>query len=71
MKDNGAIQSCCYDNLLDPNARFDHTVDHVLSKPRLKRRAAFVTGDDPGQRTPSGLWPSDHGGVVSRLQLLR
>jgi endonuclease/exonuclease/phosphatase family metal-dependent hydrolase len=71
MKDNGAVQSCCYDNLFDRNAVFDHTVDHVLTKPGLRTRRAFVTGDDRGERTPSGLWPSDHGGVVSRLQLLR
>ena len=71
MRDNGAVQSCCYDNLFDPNATFDHTVDHVLSKPGLRRLRAVVTGDDRGQRTPSGLWPSDHGGVVSRLRLRR
>jgi hypothetical protein len=28
-----------------------------------------VTGEDGGERTPSGLWPSDHGGVISRLRL--
>ena len=71
MNDNGAIQSCCYDDLFDANAVFDHTVDHILSKPRLKTLRAFVTGDDAGQRTPAGLWPSDHGGVVSRLRLRR
>ena len=71
MKDNGAVQSCCYDDLFDPAAIFDHTVDHVLTRPGLKTRRAYVTGDDAGQRTPSGLWPSDHGGVVSRLQLRR
>ena len=36
LKDNGARQSCCYPSLFDPAARFDHTVDHVLSKPALK-----------------------------------
>jgi hypothetical protein len=71
MKDNGAIQSCCYDSLFDPNAVFDHTVDHVLTKPGLRTVRAFVTGDDADQRTASGLWPSDHGGVVSRLRLRR
>jgi hypothetical protein len=71
MKDNGAIQSCCYDSLFDPNAVFDHTVDHVLTKPGLRTTRAFVTGDDAGERTASGLWPSDHGGVVSRLRLRR
>ncbi len=69
FKDNGAVQSCCYPNLFDPAALFDHTVDHVLSKPGLKTVRATVTGNDRGERTPSGLWPSDHGGVVSRLRL--
>jgi endonuclease/exonuclease/phosphatase family metal-dependent hydrolase len=71
MKDNGAIQSCCYDSLFDANAVFDHTVDHVLTKPGLRTVRSFVTGDDADQRTASGLWPSDHGGVVSRLRLRR
>jgi hypothetical protein len=69
MKDNGAVQSCCYDDLFDPNAVFDHAVDHVLSKPGLREKRADVTGRDRGERTPSGLWPSDHGGVVSRLKM--
>jgi Endonuclease/Exonuclease/phosphatase family len=67
MKDNGAIHSCCYSNLFDPTQVFDHTVDHVLTKPGLRTREPFVTGNDPAERTPSGLWPSDHGGVVSTL----
>jgi endonuclease/exonuclease/phosphatase family metal-dependent hydrolase len=71
MKDNGAVQSCCYDSLFDANAVFDHTVDHVLSKPGLRKLRAFVTGNDADERTASGLWPSDHGGVVSRLRLKR
>ena len=69
MKDRGAIQSCCYDNLFDPNSVFDHTVDHVLTKPGLRKIRAYVTGDDASERTASGLWPSDHGGVVSRLRM--
>jgi hypothetical protein len=71
MKDNGAVQSCCYDSLFDPYAVFDHTVDHVLTKPGLRTTRAVVTGDDAGERTASGLWPSDHGGVVSTLRLRR
>jgi Endonuclease/Exonuclease/phosphatase family len=69
MKDNGAVQTCCYDSLFDPNAIFDHTVDHVLTKPGLKTVKAVVTGNDASQRTASNLWPSDHGGVVSTLRL--
>lgn len=69
MKDNGAIQSCCFDSLFDPAAVLDHTVDHVLTKPGLKKVRAYVTGNHASERTPSGLWPSDHGGVVSRLRM--
>ena len=68
MTDNGAVQSCCYDDMFDPNSVLDHTVDHVMTKPALKTKNAFITGNDPSQRTPSGLWPSDHGGVVSTLK---
>jgi endonuclease/exonuclease/phosphatase family metal-dependent hydrolase len=69
MNDNGAVQSCCYSDLFDSTQVFDHTVDHVLTKPAAKTKRAFVTGNDPQERTPSGLWPSDHGGVVSTLKL--
>jgi Endonuclease/Exonuclease/phosphatase family len=69
MTDNGAVQSCCYSDLFDATQVFDHTVDHVLTNPGLETKEAFVTGDDASERTPSGLWPSDHGGVVSRLEL--
>ena len=68
MKDNGAIHSCCYSDIFDPASVFDHTVDHVMTKPGLKTQKAYVTGDEADERTPSGLWPSDHGGVVSKLQ---
>ncbi len=71
MFDNGAMQSCCYSDLFDPTQVFDHTVDHVLTKPELTTKQAYITGDDLSERTPSGLWPSDHGGVVSRLELLK
>ena len=44
MKNNGARQTCCYTNLFDPAGLFDHTVDHVLSKPGLKTVKASITG---------------------------
>jgi len=30
---------------------------------------AIVVGDEYRNRTPSGLWPSDHGGVVAKLKI--
>ncbi len=72
MKDAGAIQSCCYPSALDdPGFTFDHTVDHVMTKPKAKPLGAYVTGNDPAEITQSGLWPSDHGGVVSKIKLRR
>ena len=26
-----------------------------------------VVGDDPYDKTPSGLWPSDHAGVAAKI----
>lgn len=68
FRDNGAVQSCCYPDMFDATFEFTHTVDHVLTRPGLKTVDAFVTGDDPREMTPSGLWPSDHGGVVSTVR---
>jgi endonuclease/exonuclease/phosphatase family metal-dependent hydrolase len=69
FKDNGAVQSCCYPDMFDEGFEFTHTVDHVLTRPGLKTVESFVTGNDPSEMTPSGLWPSDHGGVVSTLRV--
>lgn len=73
MKDRGAVQSCCYPDMTDETFEFTHTVDHVLANKRAKtkKKRAYVTGNDPSEMTPSGLWPSDHGGVVSKLKLRR
>jgi endonuclease/exonuclease/phosphatase family metal-dependent hydrolase len=71
MNENGTVQSCCYSSLFDPNQVFDHTVDHVMTKPALRTHRAYITGNDRSQRTPSGLWPSDHGGVVSTLDVTK
>lgn len=30
---------------------------------------AFVLGDELNERTPSGMWPSDHAGVVAKLHI--
>ena len=74
MKDygTGGDFTCCYGSALDiMEAPFDHTIDHVLAnkKAKAKRIKAFVTGNDEGEITSSGLWPSDHGGAVSKLKL--
>jgi hypothetical protein len=63
--------SCCFktETIKDPPpAPFDHRVDHVFTKGRLPVLAGRVVGDDPANRTASGLWPTDRG-VVMTLRL--
>jgi endonuclease/exonuclease/phosphatase family metal-dependent hydrolase len=51
-------------------SKLDHRVDYVLYQPRgLEAVAAEVIGEELDDRTPTGLWPSDHAGVVATLQL--
>jgi endonuclease/exonuclease/phosphatase family metal-dependent hydrolase len=48
----------------------DHRIDDVLYQPRHVRAvAAEVIGEELGDRTFAGLWPSDHAGVVAVLRL--
>jgi len=68
----GARQTCCYPDVFAnviKKYRFDHTVDHVMVKPKIKQTNAYVTGDDPDVNTTSKkLVASDHGGLVSTLK---
>jgi endonuclease/exonuclease/phosphatase family metal-dependent hydrolase len=62
--------ACCYPEMDDPDAIFTHNVDHVMvDTPSIGLVRSFVTGDDG--MTPDGLWPSDHGGIVSVLKMRR
>ena len=58
--------TCCHaKNLLNPMPVFTTRIDHVLARPRVKAIHARLVGADAASRTPSGLWPSDHAGVVA------
>ena len=50
----------------------DHRIDYVLYQPRgVEALHADVIGDELNDRTFSGLWPSDHAGVVATLHPAR
>jgi endonuclease/exonuclease/phosphatase family metal-dependent hydrolase len=64
--------SCCLNqsDARDPNEDgFDHRIDLILAKPKLRAIRGQVVGDELGDRAANGLWPSDHAGVVTRLRL--
>lgn len=65
--------TCCQSgDLLNPRTGFNQRVDFVFARglPAGARPVARqVLGDRPGDRTTSGLWPSDHAGVVVTFQI--
>jgi endonuclease/exonuclease/phosphatase family protein len=64
------VNTCCHaDDLLNPTAAFDSRIDHILVKPSLTRLGGGLVGADASKRTPTGLWPSDHGGLFSTLKM--
>ena len=72
MTNLGTRQTCCYPDVFESaigDYRFDHTVDHVMAKPKLRQVDSYVTGDDPSVNGPGGVVASDHGGPVSKLKL--
>jgi hypothetical protein len=57
----------------DTAAGFDHRIDLILARrgdgAPLNVKGGQVTGDELADRDPTtGLWPSDHAGVVMRLR---
>ena len=66
----GAGFTCCHGvDLHNLNPPLTKRFDLVLTRGGFETVSADVLGEDLGDRTPSGLWPSDHAGVVTTLQL--
>ncbi|MDP5274072.1 endonuclease/exonuclease/phosphatase family protein [Chengkuizengella axinellae] len=55
-------------NLLNTISSLNERIDLILFKGNFKVLIANILGDQQVNRTPSGLWPSDHAGVVSSLR---
>jgi len=64
-------------DLRSDEVEFNRRIDLILVRPALGRDPfrgpvhAAVMGAELADRTPSGVWPSDHAGVWSRFQLQR
>ena len=63
--------TCCERaDLLNSRQTFDQRIDFVFTRNLPSGTVPVrreLVGDRPGDRTPAGLWPSDHAGVVARF----
>ncbi|MCX4666047.1 endonuclease/exonuclease/phosphatase family protein [Streptomyces sp. NBC_01381] len=62
--------TCCQAaDLRNPTSTLSRRLDYVLFRGGFTASASNRVGEQPADRTPSGLWPSDHAGVWSVLRL--
>ena len=66
----GPGYTCCQaEDLTNPVSQLYERIDIVFTRNiALAAGRSILIGDSPAERTPSGLWPSDHAGVVTRLE---
>ena len=57
------------ENLLNPTSLLNHRIDLVLFRGGFGVADISLIGNQPADRTSSGLWPSDHAGVAATLRL--
>jgi hypothetical protein len=68
-KSTEGLTCCQTELLLNRASTLTERVDVIFVRDAVPTSAHLV-GDDPDDRTPSGLWPSDHAGVVANVRLL-
>jgi len=64
--------TCCQvppDSIVNPVSQLSTRIDYIFTSGRSAPRDVHVVGDNPSARTASGLWPSDHAGLVATLKL--
>ncbi|MDX1439972.1 MAG: endonuclease/exonuclease/phosphatase family protein, partial [Rubricoccaceae bacterium] len=60
--------TCCQDPLIrNTTSELSSRIDLVLYRGDVEATAVALVGEDPADMTSSGVWPSDHAGVVSTL----
>ena len=64
---NGGI----VDVINNPVSNLITRVDYVLARGPIQASDAVLVGADPSTRTASGLWPSDHAGLVVTIGMLQ
>lgn len=62
--------TCCQaQNVLNPTSLLSQRIDLVLFRGAFGVADISLIGNQPSDRTSSGLWPSDHAGVAATLRL--
>ena len=70
IKGKGTGFTCCQaDDLLNQNSSLTERIDLVMSRGNFEVKDIGIVGNSQNDRTISGLWPSDHAGVVANLKL--
>ena len=65
----GGFTCCQAADLRNEASALSERIDLVLHRGDVTVLDAEVVGEEPGDRTGGGLWPSDHAGVVATLRL--
>jgi endonuclease/exonuclease/phosphatase family metal-dependent hydrolase len=58
-------------DLKAPDFGASHRIDYVLARGGFSADGMRIEGTDVRDKTPSGLWPSDHAAIVAKLDLLK
>jgi hypothetical protein len=62
------VPTCCHaEDLRNVTPAFTRRLDYILTRPRVPFTGVRLVGTDPTMRTPAGLWPSDHAGVIAAV----
>jgi len=62
--------TCCQQpDLKNSSSELNRRIDFIFTRGTAKAISAGLTGGHPGDRTSSGLWPSDHAGLVATIEL--
>ena len=69
MDSQGTGYTCCQaDDILNEVSDLSGRIDQIFVRNLVPASVITHTiGDKPSDRLPSGLWPSDHAGVVAYL----
>jgi endonuclease/exonuclease/phosphatase family metal-dependent hydrolase len=62
--------TCCQNATVNnPTSQLSQRIDLILRRGAIQVDDIDLVGEKPSDRTSSGLWPSDHAGVVAKLKI--